>query len=668
MRCLAMLGSLAAALRPARWLLRVGTRRASTAYGADQITVLEGLEAVRKRPGMYVGSTGPRGLHHLVFELLDNAVDEAAGGHARRVAVELRQDGSVVVTDDGRGIPCAVHGRTGVSALETVCTVLHAGGKFGESGSAYGASGGLHGVGLSVVNALSSGMEARVVRDGFDHRLCFERGAPRARLARRPAPAGSRGGTAVAFTPDPAIFGKDVRASTWDCGLLRDRMDELAYLNAGLRLELRDARGAGKVHVLRHDGGVGEYGDTLVRGDLLHPSFAGFVAAGTHDGVAVEASLRWCRDAFGDQLVTFANGIKTGDGGAHLDGLRTAVARAANAALGRSAKGGDYLPGEFVREGLACVLSVRLPEAEFEGQTKGRLGSPRARPAVDKIVGDALRDLFERHPAALRAVAEQALRAQRAAAAAKQARDSVRRKSLLATSVLPGKLADCSSRDAARTELFLVEGDSAAGSAKQGRDRDTQAILPLRGKILNVERCAEDRIAGNQELASVIAALGLGARGEAFDAAKLRYGRVVIMTDADVDGAHIRALLLTFFYRYRRELVAGGHVYVACPPLFRVGAGARASYCWSEEELAAEVAARGASPPIQRYKGLGEMMAEQLWTTTMDPSKRRLMRVDVEDAARADRVMSLLMGENVADRKDFIISRAADLSAADLDF
>ena len=669
MRLAMLLLRLAAALRPAARLpLRRAARGAATDYGADQITVLEGLEAVRKRPGMYVGSTGPRGLHHLVFELLDNAVDEAAGGHASRVGVELRRDGSVVVTDDGRGIPCTTHPQTGVSTLETVCTVLHAGGKFGGAASAYGASGGLHGVGLSVVNALSARLEARVVRDGFDHRLAFVRGAPVAPLARRPAAAGGRGGTAVRFAPDGEVFG-DVRARAWDAGLLRDRMDELAYLNAGLRLELRDLRGAApKVHVLRHAGGVGEYGDTLVRGDLLHPAFAGFVARGERGGERVEAALRWCKGAFGDRLVTFANGIRTGDGGAHLDGLRAAVARAANGGLGRSAAAGDYVPGEYLREGLAAVLSVRLPEAEFEGQTKGRLGSPAARPAVDGVVGDALRDLFERHPAALRAVADQAARAQKAAAAARAARDAVRRKSLLATSVLPGKLADCSSRDAARTELFVVEGDSAAGSAKQGRDRDTQAILPLRGKILNVERCAEDRIAGNQELAAVVAALGLGARGEAFDAAKLRYGRVVIMTDADVDGAHIRALLLTFFYRYRRELVSGGHVFVACPPLYKVGGGARPAYCWSEAELAAELAARASAPPIQRFKGLGEMMPDQLWSTTMDPGRRRLQRVDVDDAARADRVVSLLMGDSVADRKDFIVSRAADLSAADLDF
>ena len=469
------------------------------------------------------------------------------------------------------------------------------------------------------------------------------------------------------FAPDGEVFG-DVRARAWDAGLLRDRMDELAYLNAGLRLELRDLRGAApKVHVLRHAGGVGEYGDTLVRGDLLHPAFAGFVARGERGGVRVEAALRWCKGAFGDRLVTFANGIRTGDGGAHLDGLRAAVARARPTA----ASGGAPPPA------TTCPASTcarprgraqrRLPEAEFEGQTKGRLGSPAARPAVDGVVGDARRDLFERHRRRSGRGGPGRARAPKAAAAARAARDAVRRKSLLATSVLPGKLADCSSRDAARTELFVVEGDSAAGSAKQGRDRDTQAILPLRGKILNVERCAEDRIAGNQELAAVVAALGLGARGEAFDAAKLRYGRVVIMTDADVDGAHIRALLLTFFYRYRRELVSGGHAFVACPPLYKVGGGARPAYCWSEAELAAELAARASAPPIQRFKGLGEMMPDQLWSTTMDPGRRRLQRVDVDDAARADRVVSLLMGDSVADRKDFIVSRAADLSAADLD-
>lgn len=662
---------------PARF--RAAATRAAGVYGADQITVLEGLEAVRRRPGMYVGSTGTRGLHHLCFELLDNAVDEALAGHAQTVRVELRRDGSCSVTDDGRGIPCGQHAATGASALETVLCVLHAGGKFGGHGSGYGVSGGLHGVGLSVVNALSARLEVTVVRDGFEHRMAFARGAPASTLARRPVPTRARGGTAVRFKPDAAVLS----TTTFDVPVLAARMDELAYLNAGLCLELADLRNARPTKLkFVHVGGLPEYADALVaRRTPLHEALgpmrataaggdgSSLVARGSRSGVLVEAALRWSADQRGDALVTFANGIRTGDGGSHLDGLRAAVARAVNTAARRGKGGDDYLAGEHVREGLAAVLRVDVADPEFEGQTKTRLGSPGVRAAVDVVVGDALLALFARRPSALRAIIDQADAARRAALAARAARDAVlRRRSLLATSVLPGKLADCASRDAARTELFVVEGDSAAGSAKQGRDRETQAVLPLRGKILNVEKCAAERIAANTELQALVAALGLGASGSNLDAARLRYGRVVIMTDADVDGAHIRALLLTFFYRHQRDLVAGGHVHVACPPLYKVSRAGVATYCWSDAELDTARSAMRGHATVQRFKGLGEMMPAQLWATTMDPTRRRLQRVGVDDAARADRVISLLMGDSVADRKEFIVAHAANLRTEDLDF
>jgi DNA gyrase subunit B len=676
--------------------------------------VLEGLDAVRKRPGMYIGSTDLKGLHHLCFEILDNAIDEAMAGYANNVRVELYRDGSCLVLDNGRGIPCEDHPQTGRSALETVLCVLHAGGKFGGRESGYRVSGGLHGVGLSVVNALSDCLEVEVVRDSCIYRMLFANGLPQGALVSRPAARIHSTGTSVRFTPDSSIF----KMRTFDYDVLAARMDELAYLNAGLQLMLLDHRPRRvKRQTFVHSGGISEYADFLVSGRVplhqalgpatslsptvnqgnmsgkLSSSHGGFLARGVIDGVEVECALRWSGDQYTDTLVSFANGIRTVDGGTHVDGLRATLARGVNTAK-RSAltsvkklstSADEYIPGEYVREGLTAILNVIVPDPEFDGQTKTRLGSSGVRQVVDTVVGEALQQLFEWHPAALKAIVEKALASQKAASAAKAARDLVRRKSLLATTVLPGKLADCSARASAATEIFIVEGDSAAGSAKQGRDRETQAILPLRGKILNVEKCIAERIYYNSELQALIAALGLGVHGEPFRKGNLRYDRVIIMTDADVDGAHIRALILTFFYRYQRGLIDGGHVFIACPPLYKVSNSKVDTYYWSETDLLSAldpyfvqnkmkiednpvIVSSKTKPIIQRFKGLGEMMPEQLWATTMDPAKRKMQRVDVHDAVKADKVISLLMGDSVADRKDYIVTNSATLRVEDLDF
>lgn len=642
-------------------------------YGADQITVLEGLEAVRKRPGMYIGSTGVKGLHHLVFEILDNAIDEAMGGHATKVDVVLG-DKKCTVSDDGRGIPCDLHPKTGRSALETVLCVLHAGGKFGGENSGYKVSGGLHGVGLSVVNALSKRMDVQVKRDKKVHSMSFAKGKP---MGKMDVTAGdAKTGTTVTFEPDASIFKESTK---FDADHLAARMDELAYLNAGVSLTLKDAK---KERNFRHDGGITEYVDSLLGGKTpLHVALGprtkgakelngGFSAKGEKDHVQVEAALRWSADQYSEATVSFANGIRTADGGTHLEGMRAALTKTVNNMAKKTGKlkaDAPKIPGEFIREGLTAVLVINAPEVEFEGQTKSRLGSPGIRQIVDSVVTEQLVRLFEWQPKALAAIVDKAVAAQQAATAAKAARDLVRRKSLLATTVLPGKLADCSQRDASRTEIFIVEGDSAAGSAKQGRDRNTQAILPLRGKILNIEKCAPDKIYQNSELQALTAALGLGIRGEELKADALRYGRVIVMTDADVDGAHIRALILTFFYRYQRELVHRGHVFVACPPLYKLTSGKQEKYCWDDDDLKAMLETMPANTQVQRFKGLGEMMPAQLWDTTMDPKKRRLLRVDVEDAAAADQIITLLMGDDYTERKEYITQRALGLDEADLD-
>lgn len=644
-------------------------------YGADKITVLEGLEPVRKRPGMYIGSTGVKGLHHLIFEVVDNSVDEALAGYCSQIDVTIEDDGSVTVVDDGRGIPCEVHSKTGRSALETVLTVLHAGGKFGGDASGYKVSGGLHGVGVSVVNALSESLEVTVRRDGKLHRMKFTRGVRQGEMEIMEDPgalAGNpRSGTTVRFKPDADIF---KTTTTFEFDRVSGRLDELAYLNAGVKIVLTDKNGEGRQQEFLHEGGIRELVDTMCQSkEKLHPEVEVIQALGEKNGVSVEAALRWSRDQYDDLLIGFANGIRTGDGGTHLDGLKSVLTRTINnmaRKTGKLKEGKDNLSGDFIREGLTAVVSVKVPEPEFEGQTKNRLGNPEVRGIVDAIIGENLVNVFEWNPKVLNAIVDKAMAAQQAAHAAKAARDMVRRKSLLQSTVLPGKLADCSSRDPAESEIYIVEGDSAAGSAKQGRDRRTQAILPLRGKILNIEKAATEKIYQNTELQALISALGLGIKGNEFDESTLRYHRIMIMTDADVDGAHIRILLLTFLFRYQRALVERGHIYIACPPLYKVTQGKTIKYAYTQEELAevqASFTGKGALS-LQRFKGLGEMMPTQLWETTMNPATRILKQVTIEDAAEADKMFMLLMGDAVGPRKDFINRNAKALKIDDLDF
>lgn len=652
-------------------------------YGADKITVLEGLEPVRKRPGMYIGSTGVKGLHHLIFEVVDNSVDEALAGHCTAVEVTIEEDGSVTVTDDGRGIPCEVHSKTGRSALETVLTVLHAGGKFGGDASGYKVSGGLHGVGVSVVNALSESLTATVRRNGNLHVMRFARGVPLGDMEiRRDPEAGTvgggggktgrpRSGTTISFKPDAEIF---KTATTFEFDRVSGRLDELAYLNAGIRIVMADKRGEGRREEFFHEGGIREYVELMCSSkEKLHPEVDVIHAVGEKNGVTVEAALRWSRDQYDDLLIGFANGIRTGDGGTHLDGLKSVLTRTINNMARKSGKlkeGKDNLSGDFVREGLTAVVSVKVPDPEFEGQTKNRLGNPEVRGIVDAIIGENLVNTFEWNPKVLGAIVDKAMSAQQAAQAAKAARDMVRRKSLLSSTVLPGKLADCSSRDPTESEIYIVEGDSAAGSAKQGRDRRTQAILPLRGKILNIEKAATEKIYQNTELQALISALGLGIKGNEFDPATLRYHRIMIMTDADVDGSHIRILLLTFLFRYQRALVERGYIYIACPPLYKVTQGKNIKYAYSQEELEdVQASFTGkAAVSLQRFKGLGEMMPTQLWETTMNPETRILKQVTIEDAAEADKMFMLLMGDAVGPRKDFINRNAGAMGLDDLDF
>lgn len=702
----------------------------NTEYDAGAITVLEGLDPVRKRPGMYIGSTGQRGLHHLVFEIVDNSVDESLAGHCSEIAVTLNDDGSVEVQDNGRGIPTGIHPVTGKSAMETVLTVLHAGGKFGGDDSGYKVSGGLHGVGVSVVNALSSALKCEVVRGDNLHSLSFKAGVPQSGMVIEPAPEERKGqtGTKVIFQPDPSIFKTTLH---FDYDKLASRVDELAYLNAGLTLTMIDKRskanrkkgqkvtadlaieqkmetggedsadedGAKKslinaeyedeevahaidarVDIYRHDGGISELVETLCADKQnLHPTKNIISANIERKGVNVEVALRWSKDQFTESLTGFANGIRTIDGGTHIDGLKASISKVLNASLRKAGKLKEKdgnVPGEYCREGLTAVVSVKVPEPEFEGQTKTRLGNPEVREIVDSVVKECLLTLFDWHPDVLLLIGNKAMQAQAAAAAAKAAREMVRRKSLLQSTVLPGKLADCSSRDPRESEIYVVEGDSAAGSAKQGRDRTTQAILPLRGKILNIEKASNDKIYNNNELQALISALGLGVRGAPFDENSLRYHRIVIMTDADVDGSHIRILLLTFLYRYCPELIKQGYIYIACPPLYKVnlkgGGKASEKYLFDQEAMDAYLAQvpeeKRGSVQQQRFKGLGEMMPQQLWETTMDPARRTLRKVSVEDASAADRLFTVLMGDNVVPRKEFITQNAESMQLSDLDF
>lgn len=644
----------------------------ATNYGAEQIQVLEGLEPVRKRPGMYIGSTGPRGLHHLVYEVVDNSVDEALAGYCSHIEVTLNPDGSATIRDDGRGIPTDVHPQTGKSALETVLTVLHAGGKFGGGG--YKVSGGLHGVGISVVNALSEWVEVTVWRDRKQHVQRFERGVPMTELTVTPSDSDLTG-TQVSFKPDDTIF---TTGTEFDYDTLAGRLRELAYLNAGVAITFTDLRlellkkDEPRVSSFHYAGGIREYVEYINHEkQALHDEI--IYVQGERDGVHVEVALQWCVDAYTDNLLGFANNIRTVDGGTHLEGLKTVLTRTMNNFARKRNKRKESesnLSGENIREGLTGVISVKVPEPEFEGQTKTKLGNTEVRGIVDSLVGETLTEYLDFHPGVADAILEKAIQAFNAAEAARRARELVRRKSVLESSTLPGKLADCSSRDPAESEIFIVEGDSAGGSAKQGRDRRFQAILPLRGKILNIEKTDDAKIYKNTEIQALITALGLGIKGEEFDQSQLRYHRICLMTDADVDGAHIRTLLLTFFYRYQRALIDQGFVYIACPPLYKIERGRNHWYCYSDRErdqLIQNEFPANANYSIQRFKGLGEMMPTQLWETTMNPESRTLKKVEIEDAAEADRIFTVLMGDRVAPRREFIETYGPRLNLEDLD-
>ena len=635
-------------------------------YDASQIQVLEGLEAVRKRPGMYIGSTGPRGLHHLVYEIVDNSIDEALAGFCTNIDVEILPGDVISVKDNGRGIPVGMNEKMGISTVTVVLTVLHAGGKFGGSG--YKVSGGLHGVGSSVVNALSEWLEVEVAQNGHVYRQRFSNGGhPDYDL--KEIGESSATGTTIRFKPDPEIFRE---TTEYDFETLERHLRESAFLNAGLCITLADRRDP-ENEVERtycYEGGLSSFVDylTVSRGQTpLHETPIHFSAM--HGDRSAEIAMQYT-DSYNETMLSFANNVRTVDGGTHETGFKTALTRVFND-YGRKysiLKDGDKkLSGDDVREGLTVVISVKLTEAQFEGQTKGKLGNTDITQLVSTTVYEKLMTYFEENPAVAKAIFSKALDASRAREAARKARELARRKSVLDSNSLPGKLADCTERDAERTELYIVEGDSAGGSAKEGRDRRFQAILPLWGKMLNVEKARLDRVIGNEKLMPIVIALGTGI-GDEFDITKLRYNKIVIMADADVDGAHIRTLLLTFFFRYMRPLIEQGHVYLAQPPLFKVSKGKKVRYAFSDEERDEFMAEFGGSGScdIQRYKGLGEMDAEQLWETTMDPDFRTMLRVNVEDAMLADETFSILMGDKVEPRREFIETNAKYVQNLDI--
>ncbi len=629
-------------------------------YTAANIEVLEGLEAVRRRPGMYIGSTDQRGLHHLVYEIVDNAIDEAMAGFCDTITVTIHPDGSITVTDNGRGIPVDRHEKTGLSGVETVLTVLHAGGKFGGGG--YKVSGGLHGVGASVVNALSIELSVDVASGGRLHRQVYRRGIPDGALARVRGERPARSGTTIHFLPDPDVF----EALDYEFAALAARFREMAYLTKGIWIHFTDERGGGEhgwpLQVsFFFDSGVEAFVRHINRGrGPLHPEPIYMMEE--REGVLVEVALQY-NSSFAETVHAFANCIKTIDGGSHLTGFRSALTRALNDYARRQKLLKDQDPnlsGDDVREGLAAVISVKLAEPQFEGQTKTRLGNPEVKGIAESVVAKGLMQALEENPSIGRRVIEKALTASRAREAARKARDLVQRKGVLDGSTLPGKLADCSEQDAEYSEIYLVEGDSAGGSAKSARDRRTQAILPLRGKILNVEKARLDKMLAHEEIRIIITALGTGF-GEDFSLDKLRYGKVIIMTDADVDGAHIRTLLLTFFYRFMPELIDAGHLFIAQPPLYSVTRGKKVTWLYTEPEREAFFERNPkASGNLQRYKGLGEMNPEQLWETTMDPERRVLRQVEVHDSEVAGDLFTRLMGDEVPPRRSFIIHHALD--------
>ena len=639
------------------------------AYGEDQIQVLEGLDAVRKRPGMYIGSTDVRGLHHLVYEIVDNAIDEALAGYCKNIEVTLSKDGSVTVADDGRGFPVGMHPKMHRPAVEVCLTVLHAGGKFGGGG--YKMAGGLHGVGASVVNALSRHFTVTVYQNGKVYRQEYERGKYLYDL--KVIGETDRTGTTITFLPD--VLSEDnpegiFETGDFEYGVLKARLREMAYLNKGVRIVYRDERGEEvKEKDYCFQGGLKEYVLHLNKnkGGLMPPDDP-IYTEGMLDGILVEVAMQY-NDSYQENIYSFVNNIVTPDGGTHLQGFNTAVTRAVNA-YGRRYKvlrdNEPDLKTDDIRESLTAIISIKMEDPQFESQTKSKLGSKQARGVVDKLVSEELSTYLEEHPAVAKEIVGKCVSAQRAREAARKAREATRRKTVLETASLPGKLADCSDRDPAKCEIFMVEGDSAGGSAKGGRDSKFQAILPLRGKILNVEKVRLDRALGNAEIRAMITAFGCGI-GEEFDESKLRYHRIVCMTDADVDGAHIRILLLTFFYRYMRPLVEKGYVYAAMPPLYKVTKGKFERYVYDDDELqrVLDQVGRDPKPEIQRYKGLGEMSSQQLWDTTMNPETRMMMQITPEDAMEADHLFSLLMGEDVEPRKQFI-QENSDL-VADLD-
>ncbi len=633
------------------------------AYGASEIQVLEGLEAVRKRPGMYIGSTSESGLHHLVYEIVDNAIDEALAGHCTEISVTINPENTITVTDDGRGIPVDIQPQTGKPALEVVFTILHAGGKFGGGG--YKVSGGLHGVGASVVNALSEWLEVQVHKEGKIYEMKFSRGD----ITQEMTVVGTtdRTGTTVTFKPDHEMFDTLV----YNYETLHTRMREQAFLNAGLNITTRDLRPDSLTdHNMCYAGGIREFVSYINRNKTaIHPEV--IYMAGQRDTSMAEVALQY-NDGYSEVIVSFANNIHTPEGGMHEEGFKRALTNVLNA-YGKKVnllKGDDKVSGDDCREGLTCVISVKLTDAQFEGQTKAKLGNSEIRTLVNAVISEALEEFLEENPSVGRSILEKAMMASRAREAARRARENIRRKNALEGATLPGKLSDCNERDPALTEIYIVEGDSAGGSAKQGRDSRFQAILPLWGKMLNVEKARADKVYGNDKLTPVITALGAGI-GDDFDATRLRYHKVVIMADADVDGSHIRTLLLTFFFRFMRPLIEGGYVYAAVPPLYKLVRGKVTRYAFSDPErdrISAEM--RGDNPnakvEISRNKGLGEMDYQELWDTTMDPNTRTLKRITTQDAVRADEIFTLLMGEKVEPRREYIEKNASRVMNLDI--